>query len=542
MANSQSNDRKVFTREATGLVRQIGSFDAFIFNAFSTFPFAIVFTMIFAIGLFPSANIPAAIVISVLPALVIGLTYIILSISMPRSGGDYVWIGRILHPVLGFMMNFGLVFYLFTFIAVDVDLFTQAGLGSYFYSIGIAQNNSGALNLSGILSNAKNPEVFGIAIVLLALSTLVVAFGPKITMWVQRIAWILVVVVTIAFIYLGLTVTQSTFVSNFNSLSGTNVTSVLSAAASQPGYTTSITLIGTIFGIVFLFVGNLGYNFSTYLSGEVRGVKRTQTIGVLATIAVVALFGIFLVELFQNIFGFNLLHALSFLFDQINYGINPAAPYPSTLPPPYPIFFMGFLTTNSLLIFLITVGVGIVVLVNVIPYMFVVTRNMFAWSFDRAVPEALSKVDSRFNTPWVAVIITFVVSVFVTYITSYTGVASTFTYSTILVALLFLVVGVAAMVFPFRRKDIFDSSPGVVKAEIGGLPVISLLGLLTIISAGFVTYAILTPSYSGPFITDNFFAIIVVLVVPIIIYFITFYYYKSKGVPVEIAQREIPPE
>ena len=104
--------------------------------------------MIFAIGLFPSANIPAAIVISILPALVIGLTYIILSISMPRSGGDYVWIGRILHPVLGFMMNFGLVFYLFTFIAVDVDLFTQAGLGSYFYSIGIAQNNSGALNLS----------------------------------------------------------------------------------------------------------------------------------------------------------------------------------------------------------------------------------------------------------------------------------------------------------------------------------------------------------------------------------------------------------
>jgi len=361
-------------------------------------------------------------------------------------------------------------------------------------------------------------------------------------MWVQRIAWILVIAVTIGFIYLGLSVSQSTFLSNFNSLSGTNVTSVVSAAASQPGYTTTITVIGTIFGIVFLFVGNLGYNFSTYLSGEIRGVKRTQTIGVLATIAVVAVFGIFLVELFQSLFGYNLLHSLSFLYDQINFGINPAAPYPSTLPPPYPIFFMGFLTTNTFLIFLITVGVGIVVLVNVIPYMFVVTRNMFAWSFDRAVPEALSKVDGRFNSPWVATIVTFIVSVFVTYITSYTGVASTFTYSTILVALLFLVVGVAAIVFPFRRKDIFDNSPGIVKTKIGSLPIISLLGLLTVISSGFVTYAILTPSYSGPFITDNFLAIILVLVVPIVIYFITFYYYKSKGIPVEIAQREIPPE
>jgi len=126
---------KVFTREATGLVRQIGAFDAFIFNLFSTFPFAILFTMIFAIGLFPAANIPLAIVVSIVPAVIIGATYIILSVAMPRSGGDYVWIGRIIHPVLGFVMNFGLVFYLFTFIAVDVDLFTQAGLGSYFYSI-----------------------------------------------------------------------------------------------------------------------------------------------------------------------------------------------------------------------------------------------------------------------------------------------------------------------------------------------------------------------------------------------------------------------
>ena len=534
--------KKVFTREATGLVRQIGTFDSFIFNAFSTFPFAIVFTMIFAIGLYPSADIPSAIVISVVPALIIGLTYIILSIAMPRSGGDYVWIGRVFHPVIGFMMNFGLVFYLFTFIAVDVDLFTQAGLGSYFYSIGIANNDVNALNLSATLSNPKSSLVFGIAILLIALSSLVVAFGPKVTMWVQKIAWALVIAVTLAFIYLALTTTQSTFVSNFNALSGTNVTSVVTTAASQPGYTTNVTLLGTVFGIVFLFIGNLGYNFSTYISGEVKSVKKSQTVGVLLTIAVVAFFGIFLIELFQSLFGYNLLHSLSFLYDQINFGINPSAPYPSTLPPPYPIFFMGFLTSNNLLILLITVGVGIVVLVNVIPYMFVVTRNMFAWSFDRAVPETLSRVDNRFNTPWVATILTFILSVFVTYITTFTGVASTFTYSTILVALLFFVVGATALVFPFRRKDIFESSPSVVKRKIGGLPVISLLGILTLISAGFVTYAILTPSYSGPFIIDNFLGIIAVLIVPVGVYAVTYYYYKSKGIPVDIAQREIPPE
>ena len=534
--------QKVFTREATGLVRQIGAFDAFIFNALSTFPFAILFTMIFAIGLYPSANIPLAIVISIIPAVIIGITYIIMSISMPRSGGDYVWIGRILHPVLGFVMNFGLVFYLFTFIAVDVDLFTQAGLGSYFYSIGIAHNDVNALNLSQTLSNPKSPEVFGIAILLIVVTALVIAFGTKITMWVQRIVWVLVIAVTIAIIYLAATVSQSTFVTNFNALSGTNVSSIVNTAASQPGYTTSVTVLGTIFGIVFLFVGNLGYNFSTYLSGEVRGVRRTQTIGVLATIAVVAFFGILLVEICQNLFGYNLLHSLSFLYDQINFGINPSAPYPSVLPPPYPIFLVGYLTTNTFLIFLVTVGVGIVVLVNVVPYMFVVTRNMFAWSFDRAVPEALSRVDSRFNTPWVATIVTAILAIFVTYLTTYTGIASTFTYTTIIVALLFVVVGIAAIVFPLRRKDIFDASPGIVKKKVAGVPIISILGILTVISAGFVTYAILTPAYSGPFILDNYLAIVAVFVIPIVIYSASYYYYKSKGIPVEVAQREIPPE
>ena len=109
------------------------------------------------------------------------------------------------------MMNFGLVFYLFTFIAVDVDLFTQAGLGSYFYSIGIAHNDVNALNLSQTLSNPKSPEVFGIAILLIVVTALVVAFGTKITMWVQRIVWILVIAVTIAIIYLAATVSQSHF-------------------------------------------------------------------------------------------------------------------------------------------------------------------------------------------------------------------------------------------------------------------------------------------------------------------------------------------
>ena len=97
-------------------------------------------------------------------------------------------------------------------------------------------------------------------------------------------------------------------------------------------------------------------------------------------------------------------------------------------------------------------------------------------------------------------------------------------------AILFLIVGLAAVLFPYRRKDIFDASPDLVRRKVGGIPVIVILGVLTIVSSLFIGYAVFLPQFSGPFILNNFLLLIAVLVSPVIIYAASYYYYKSKGI------------
>ncbi|MFI5419629.1 MAG: APC family permease, partial [Nitrososphaerales archaeon] len=529
------------TRNATGLVRQIGAFDSFVFNFLSMALFGVMFTMVFAMGLYPNANISYSILLALIPAVIVALTYIVLSVAMPRTGGDYVWVGRIIHPALGFVVNFGLTFYLFTFIALDVEIFTQFGLGAYFYDVGVSSNNAAALNLAAQLGQTGSLLVFGISVVLIVVATLLVALGTKTAMRIQKIAWGIVVLAGITYIGLALATKNSTFVSNFNSLSGTNVTAVISSAQSQ-GFDPTVTLFGTIFGFVYMFLNFTVFNFSTYLSGEVKNVRRSQIIGVIGSLLAFAAIAIVFVQVTEYVFGYNFFHALTYLWDEIFYGINPQAPYPTTLGPGFPVFLIGFLTSNPILIFIITLGVGMTMFFNVVPYIFVSTRNMFAWSFDRSVPESLSRVDGRFHTPYVALIVTAIVSIAMTYVAIFTSIALLFTYLTILVAILFLIVGLSAVLFPYRRKDIFDASPDLVRRKVGGIPVIVILGVLTIVSSLFIGYAVFLPQFSGPFLLNNFLLLVAVLVSPIVIYAASYYYYKSKGIPVALAQKEIPPE
>jgi amino acid transporter len=503
--------------------------------------FGIMFTMVFAIGLYPNANLTASIGLALIPAIIVALTYYIMSVAMPRTGGDYVWVGRIIHPALGFMVNFGLTFYLFTFIAIDVGIFTQWGIGAYFYNIGVSSNNAGALSLSSLLNQTGSLLVFGVSVVLIVIATLLVALGAKTAMRIQRIGWAIVLIAGVAYIALALSTGPSKFVSNFNSLSGTNVTSVISSAQGQ-GWIPTVTLFGTVVGFVYMFLNFTGFNFSTYLSGEVKNARRSQLIGILGALLVFAVIAILFVQVTEYVFGYNFFHALTYLWDEIFYGTNLQAPYPTTLGPGFPVFLIGFLTANPILIFIITIGVSMTMFFNVVPYIFVSTRNMFAWSFDRSAPEILSRVDNRFHTPYIALIVTAILSVVMTFISVFTSIALLFTYLTILVAILFLIVGFAAILFPYRRKDIFGSSPDVVQRKVGGVPVIVVLGVLTVLSSLFIGYSVFLPQFSGPFILDNFLLLVTVLVAPLLIYAACYYYYKSKGIPISLAQKEIPPE
>lgn len=538
---TQDKKENTFARDATGLVRELGALDSFVFNFLSMNLFGVFVLMVFAMALYPSANLSLSTIAALIPALVIALTYVLMSIAMPRTGGDYVWVARVIHPVVGFMVNFGLTFVLFTFIAIDVTVFTQWGVGAYFYGIFVNTGSTGALNIFASLNQQGSWLVFGIAVLLILVVAAAVALGAKTAFKIQRAVWVFVLFAAVVYLGLGLTTGHSTFVSNFNQNSGTNVTSVISAARNS-GFSDTVVLSGTLLGFVYMFLNFTGFNYSTYLSGEIRNIRRSQFIGIIASLLVFAVLLILFIRVTENVFGYDFFHGLTYLFGQIFFGINPQAPYPTTLPPAFPEFFVGFFTSNPILIFIITIGFGLSILINAVPYTYVSTRNMFAWSFDRSVPAALSRVDDRFHSPYVAIIVTAVLSIAITYLSVFTTISVLFTYITFLFALLYTIVGISAILFPYRRKDIFESSPKIANKKVGGVPIISILGALSMISALYMGYSLFTPDFSGPFVSENFYVVLIVLIAPIIIYALSYAYYKRKGINVTLAQKEIPPE
>src|SRR6266508_3735383 len=89
-----------YTRQATGLVREIGVSSNVALNiSFISLPLAaLVATQ--APFAFPGANIVLVVVIAAVLAIIPTLLYGWLATAMPRSGGDYVFVSRIMNPLL----------------------------------------------------------------------------------------------------------------------------------------------------------------------------------------------------------------------------------------------------------------------------------------------------------------------------------------------------------------------------------------------------------------------------------------------------------
>src|SRR5919109_742724 len=94
----------LFARKATGLVRGWAVRDAFIYAFFSINLVTLGF-FIFSYAVFiPDGSLLWAVILSGAYLVLQAVTYASLVAAMPRAGGDYVWISRILGGGIGFVL------------------------------------------------------------------------------------------------------------------------------------------------------------------------------------------------------------------------------------------------------------------------------------------------------------------------------------------------------------------------------------------------------------------------------------------------------
>ena len=121
-------EKDVLVRKSSGLVRNISARDALILNVMFMAPTAIFVYGIWASVIYPGVDLPMTALLAIPLSIIVGLFYAIYSAAMPRSGGDYVWVSRVIHPAIGFMINFFIFMVLLSVAGSYVPWLTQYAL------------------------------------------------------------------------------------------------------------------------------------------------------------------------------------------------------------------------------------------------------------------------------------------------------------------------------------------------------------------------------------------------------------------------------
>ncbi|MGC2288489.1 MAG: amino acid permease [Thermoplasmata archaeon] len=524
----------LYVRQTSGLVRTVGPRTALFANLVGMGIIVNYFWIVFASAGYPNANLVTTVGIGVLINLGVGYVYWMLASTMPRSGGDYVFLGRIFHPSIGLGTNL-----LFTVVFI-----TWAGYFAYYTAIfgipttlaaySVAGGGTAALTMAGTLSSSLSDQ-FLVGLFVLLLVVLVSLLPTK---WIFRtVVGIFVLSGIIFIIMLGLllTTSQATFAADWNTLN-TGAYSYQSLASSENGLT-GITFTGTFLGIVYTMLSFIGYANSSYYGGEIRGnPTRTQGLAIFGAPLIFAALIAGLYAATYATFGRNFLIGVSVTF---------VTPGNTLTAIPSPLFLVSYLLHGDpVLAGFLAFGLILTFFGFSLVYFIIPTRNLFSWSFDRILPTAFATVN-RNGVPWVAVIALAVASLIVVYVGVYTTLLSYLSYSNFGFWLAVGLVCLGGALFPFLRPQMFQSAPRIVRARIGRVPVITIVGIASWISAWFVSYAASTASYvepSGAYSYAYLVFLPIVFVIGVVLYWVSRAIQMSRGVPMDLINKELPPE
>ena len=309
-----SSGKKIFTRDATGLTKQLSAWDAlgvilsgigllFVFNAIGLTE-----------GEYPGANPIATPVFGFLLVLPLVAMYVLFSIALPRTGGDYVWVGRIIHPIVGFFTNFTITIISISFVGSIGSVVVSWALAEELYDLGKLDNNSSWVSLATSIQNPQTEFWFSVGFIILA--GLLVAASTK---WSARfmkswtyLSWVIGAIFVIVVVVAG----SGTFASNFNHLSGSNVTAVVSAgqAAGAPAGIPSAFSSPTVYAGALGLLGYLAFNYSVYFASEIKRNTRSQIFAQFGGVTIFMVFSVILVAVAYLGEGPSLANALSVLW------------------------------------------------------------------------------------------------------------------------------------------------------------------------------------------------------------------------------------
>src|SRR5918995_2995126 len=537
VGDASYQERTLFARKATGLVKGWAVRDAFVY-AFFSINLITLGLFIFSYAVFiPNGSLLWAVILSGGYLLLQVITYASLIAAMPRAGGDYIWISRILGGGIGFVLAAcGWWFILWHWVPIYANILNV----EVFVPLGAI------VGADGWVSFFSEPRgLFTASIVVALLASLVISLGMRTYARIQKVCFY-GGLVGLAFMFVLLLInSKADFISALNTqssevlgTSGNAYEGTVEAGALGTDASSSVGDFGAVKGVFllipFILFFNLWSNWGATLYGEVRGASdfRKNIYAMGGALIVTTILAVVMFLLIAKTFGWNFYNASNNGYWS---GEGPLGVFP------YPGLLAAFLMDGAFWQFLLVALLALWFLGWVGTVFLSSTRVVFATAFDRVLPEAAAKV-TRNGVPIVALALMLIPSLPIAYFYAYNTEFFSWTLAaTLVIAITFTGSAIAAAILPWRKPEIYNASP-IAKYRIAGLPLITVAAAGFLVILGFALYEWFTNDIYALNGRESLIYMGCLYAVALLIYLGSRFVRRSQGIDMGMVHSEIPAE
>jgi len=565
-------EKTLFARKATGLVREVGFITAVILaianvvglgwqkRVFQAVGAEAVLPTEYFLGIHPM--IMAFFIVGILMLLSV-YTFAVLSAAMPRSGGGYVFMSRILSPGFSFVATC----LEFLSVAVSYGLIAVATYEATLIFGGLAGVDT------SVVYNPWFMTVFGIVII--AIFSGIASMGTRMTGYLLHVIfWIPAAVLVVVYLVF-LLASPANMEAGVGLITNGHTAAEYTQAALDQGLASSGSYWSAVFtASFFAYWAYIGYAAATFVAGEVKEASRSMPRAIFTS-------GIIIMVIYMTI-SFVLVRAGSMvgqaggfsLVDAVGYlGAGAGSFEDAGLPSigPWMPTFAGIVAYGQfgaaggrLFGWLLLAFAALWVANDIPPFILTCSRMMFAMGFDRILPEWCCEINERWASPVNAVIITSVAALLgvvaeaelfgpsglnITLIHSPFGQqwissAGAVVATDLWDALFFSGVALSCALFPSRMPEVFERAPwrqsrGVV-VTLAWIAFVAnvLLSLLIVFHPNAYGWG----PFTGNWFSINFWFTIVLILIALGVYYWGRRRARRIGADLTTIFAEIPPE
>jgi len=536
--NLSSRSRGIFLREATGLVREAGWIDILIFASLNI-SWGLSAWWYFYWGPYfaPGGNLHLGVLLVTVPMIFGALAWALLVTLVPRSGGEYVFVSRILHPLLGFLSSVGWIVSNLVWVATLPSYVADPALKTTFSLVGWEE----AAEFAG-----SSLGIFAIGATIIAISALITILGLKAFRVFQAACFTLGIAMFVAIWAVFLGTTRESFIAAWNSFSARYASAdydtivseglkyVREAYGVDPTYTWSIEKALPLMPVAAW--GLLYPYLAAYIAGETREVHKSMVVGIPGGLVLAAASWWVTGALLERVVGYDFLLAVAYVAgDQLEI-------YKLPFPPSY--FAFAAVMAPVWLRWLIGVGFAAWIVYYALYTVMPMSRILLAWAIDRLAPSFLADMSERFHAPVKNVLLVTAISFVMLglyalnpeYLAGFTAMIPQ-------ISTTFLFTALSAIAVPFREKmkAVYEGSP-VSRLKLGPAPFISVCGAVYACLLLVLLYQYFAIPGLGAVHLPSFIAMSAAYAFGIAYFLAARAYRRRQGIDVDLAFRELPPE